>query len=82
MSDPEQKGHDKLEIKSTLLSDDHQSVFLGVSGLQPVMQMKIKMNIRAEDGTPIPDGIGNTINVVPTRLQRPLGFQQNIGYQF
>jgi hypothetical protein len=45
------------------------------------MQMKIKMNIKSADGTPIPDAIGSTINVVP-RGERPQGFNQNIGYQF
>ncbi|MEP6669825.1 MAG: DUF6797 domain-containing protein [Chthoniobacter sp.] len=74
VSDPEQKGHDKLDIKSVTVSPDKKSVFLEVSGLQPVMQMKIKMNIKAADGTAIPDGIGNTINVVPPDAQRGTDF--------
>ncbi|MDR3401184.1 MAG: hypothetical protein P4L99_01700 [Chthoniobacter sp.] len=74
VSDPEQKGHDKLDIKSVTVAPDKKSVFLEVSGLQPVMQMKIKMNIKAADGTAIPDGVGNTINVVPPDAQRGKDF--------
>ncbi|EDY16758.1 putative large, multifunctional secreted protein [Chthoniobacter flavus Ellin428] len=74
VSAPEQKGHDKLEIKSVTVAPDKKSVFLEVPGLQPVMQMKIKMNIKAADGTAIPEGIGNTINVVPPDAQRGSNF--------
>jgi hypothetical protein len=74
VSDPEAKGHDKLEIKSVTVAPDKKSVFLEVPGLQPVMQMKIKMNIKAADGSTIPDGIGNTINVVPPDTQRGSNF--------
>ena len=74
VSDPEQKGHDKLDIKSVTVAPDRKSVFLEVPGLQPVMQMKIKMNLKAADGTAIPDGVGNTINVVPPDTQRGANF--------
>ncbi len=42
-----------------------KSVFLEVPGLVPVMQQKITMNIKAEDGTAMPKEIAHTINVVP-----------------
>jgi hypothetical protein len=74
LSDPQQKGHDKLDIKSVTVAPDKKSVFLEVPGLQPVMQMKIKMNIKAADGTAIPDAVGNTINVVPPDTQRGTNF--------
>ena len=64
VSNPQQEGHDKLEVKAVTVSSDKKSVFLEVPGLQPVMQMKIKMNIKTADGTPVPDTIANTINVV------------------
>jgi hypothetical protein len=64
VSNPEEKGHDTVEIKSVKLSPDRKSVFLEAPGLQPVMQMKIKMNILAEDGTELPGQIVNTINAV------------------
>lgn len=74
VSNPEEKGHDKLDIKSVTVAPDKKSVFLEVPGLQPVMQMKIKMNIKAADGTTIPDAVGNTINVVPPDAQRGSNF--------
>ncbi|HEX8311047.1 MAG TPA: DUF6797 domain-containing protein [Chthoniobacteraceae bacterium] len=64
VSNPEEKGHDAVEIKSVKLAMDKKSVFLEVPGLQPVMQMKIKMNINAADGTELPNQIVNTINAV------------------
>ncbi len=64
VSDPKVKGRDAVEIKSVKLAEDRKSVFLEVPGLQPVMQMQVKMNIKAENGTALPDKITNTINVV------------------
>ena len=64
VSNPEQKGNDPVDVKSATLSPDKKSVFLAIDGLKPVMQMEIKMNIKAADGNPVPDRIGNTINVV------------------
>jgi len=43
---------------------DKKRVFLEVSGLQPVDQMQIKMNLKSADGAPLPDKITNTINIV------------------
>jgi hypothetical protein len=63
-SDPTQKGRDTVDIKSVTVSPDKKSVFLEVPGLQPVMQMRIKMKINSEAGAPVPGEIGNTINVV------------------
>jgi len=67
VSNPDQKGDDTVAIKSVKLSDDGKSVFLEVPGLVPVMQMRIKMNVKAVDGTRVPDDIGSTINVVPEK---------------
>ena len=64
-SAPDQKGRDPVEIKSVRLSDDRKEIFLEVPGLKPVMQMRIKMNLKADDGSAVADEIGNTINVVP-----------------
>ena len=65
LSDPTQEGRDLLEIKSVRVAPDHKSMFLEIPGLQPVMQMKIKMNLKGAKGEPIPGEIANTINVVP-----------------
>jgi len=64
VSDPNAKGRDPVEIKSVKLTPDNKSVFLEVPGLQPVMQMRIKMNIKSEDGSDLPKEIVNTINAV------------------
>jgi hypothetical protein len=64
VTNPQEKGRDAVEIKSVKLSADNKSVFLEVPGLQPVMQMRIKMNIKAADGTPLPAEVVNTINTV------------------
>jgi hypothetical protein len=64
LSNAEQKGRDTVEVKSAKLSADGKTVFLEVPGLQPVMQMRIKMNLKGADGTEVSTEIGNTINVV------------------
>lgn len=64
VSNPEEKGRDPVDIKAVQLSADRRSVFLQIPGLQPVDQMEIKLNIKAEDGSPVIDKITNTINAV------------------
>ena len=66
VSDPNAKGEDTLEIKAVTVAPDKKSVFLEVPGLQPVMQMEIKMNIKSANGDAVPAEVGNTINVVPS----------------
>ncbi len=63
-SNPEELGHDILDIKGVRLSPDRKSVFLAVSGLRPVMQSEITMRIKAEGGTQIPEKIYHTVNAV------------------
>lgn len=67
MSKPEEKGTDQVAIESVKLAEDGKSVFLEVAGLKPVMQMRIKMNVKAVDGSRVPDDVANTINVVPEK---------------
>ena len=64
VEDPSKKQHDDVEVKSVHVSPDGKSVFLEVPGLQPVDQMKIKMNLKDANGAPVPGNIGNTINAV------------------
>lgn len=59
------QGTEKVAIRSVKLSADRRTVFLEVPGLKPVMQSRIKMNLKAEDGSRVPDEISHTINVVP-----------------
>jgi len=65
VSDPNAKGKDPVEVKTVTVASDKKSVFIEVPGLQPVMQMEIKMNIKAADGSTVPAEVANTINVVP-----------------
>ncbi|MFM9001320.1 MAG: hypothetical protein ACKORB_06815, partial [Opitutia bacterium] len=65
VSKPGEQGTDPVAVKSVKLSDDGKEVFLEIPGLQPVMQMRIKMALKAVDGTRVPEEISNTINVVP-----------------
>lgn len=61
VSDPDVKGHDKVEVKSIRLSTDRKTAFLDIPTIQPVMQMKISANIKAQDGTPIKQEVWNSI---------------------
>ncbi|MDB6053373.1 MAG: heme-binding protein [Verrucomicrobiales bacterium] len=65
VSNPEEKGHDPVEIKSIQLSIDKKTIVLKLEDLKPVMQMKVKYNIKADNGTPMKQEIFNTINKVP-----------------
>jgi glucose/arabinose dehydrogenase len=47
------EGHDAVEIKSAKLSDDGRSVFLGIPALKPVMQLRLRYSLRADDGAPV-----------------------------
>ena len=51
-----------VEIVAATLSADGKTVFLEIEDIQPVMQMKINLNIKAADGTPVKLVIHNTIN--------------------
>ena len=67
VSEPEVKGHDSVDIKSIKLSADRKTVSLELAELKPVMQMRIKYNITAADGTALQQEIFETINKVPSR---------------
>jgi hypothetical protein len=64
-SDPKKEGHDEVEVTAATLSADGKTVTLTVPNLQPVMQMKIQLNLKAADGSPIRHTIHNTINRIP-----------------
>ena len=64
VSNANQKGTEPLPITAVTLSADKKSVLLEIAGLQPVMQIEVKMNIKSAAGPPVPDRIAATINVV------------------
>jgi hypothetical protein len=61
VSEPNVKGHDKVEVKSVRLSGDRKTALLEIPTIQPVMQMKISANVKAADGTPIKQDVWNSI---------------------
>ena len=65
LAQPGEKGRDKVEVQAAKLSADGKTVTLSIPGLQPVMQMEIKLRLRAADGAEIQTTIGNTINKMP-----------------
>jgi hypothetical protein len=68
VADPTVKRHDKMEIKSARLTSNKKTVLLEIPGLQPVNQMKIKMNLKAADGTAINQEIYNTIHKLGSKF--------------
>lgn len=64
VSDPKKTGTDEVEIEAVRVSPDGKTVTLVVPSVHPVMQMKIALNLKAADGSPIRTAIHNTINVV------------------
>ena len=65
VSNPDEQGHDEVEIESAALSPDGKTITLHIPRLKPVMQMQIQLNVKSADGAPIKLTIHNTINKVP-----------------
>ena len=63
-ADPKKKGRDTVEVKSAKLQSDGKTVVLEIEGFKPVMQMLIKYDLEATDGTVMRDEIACTVNVV------------------
>jgi cytochrome c2 len=63
-SNPEELGHDAVDITGVHLSEDRKSVFLQAAGLTPVMQSEITMRVKAASGEAMPEKIWHTINAV------------------
>ena len=67
VENPDQIKHDSITIKSVKLSPDKKKVFLEIPGLKPAMQMRVKLNLKAADGTPVNQTIWNTIHKVAAK---------------
>jgi hypothetical protein len=65
VANPEKKGHDTVELRAAKLLPDGKHLFLELTDLKPVMQMKIKFALKAADGAPVEWEVYNTINRVP-----------------
>ncbi len=60
-------GGDTIAIQSIKLSADKKTVFIEIAGLKPVMQSRIRYNIKATDGTVLKQELFHTINRVPAK---------------
>lgn len=67
VADPKKNGRDPVEVSAAQLSADGRSVTLKVPGLQPVMQMLIKLNLQTADGAPISSQVAHTIHQIPAQ---------------
>jgi hypothetical protein len=65
VEEPGRKGHDELKALSAKLSPDGKTVSLELPGIRPVMQMMIRVKVKAADGAPVKFDVYNTINRVP-----------------
>jgi glucose/arabinose dehydrogenase len=65
VADPKRKGHDHVEVKAATLAPDGKTLAIELAEVQPVMQMQVKLKLKAADGTPVDVEVYNTINVVP-----------------
>lgn len=62
VTDAKVRKHDKVEVKSARLAKDKKTVLIEITGFQPANQMKIKMSLKAADGTEINQEIYNTVH--------------------
>ncbi len=65
VSNPKKEGEDTVKVKAARVLPDKKTVFLEIPNLKPVMQMRIKFNIKAADGFKMNQQIFNTINMQP-----------------
>jgi hypothetical protein len=56
---------DPVEVKRVTLSPDGKTATIELDKVIPVMQMNVKFNLKAADGSPLKSEIYNTINKVP-----------------
>jgi glucose/arabinose dehydrogenase len=65
VDDPAEKGRQPVKVTEARVSPDHKHVLLVMPDIEPVMQMKIAMNIDAADSSEMKYEIDATINRVP-----------------
>ena len=65
VKDPAKQGHDEVAVASAKLMPDRKTVLLSMPDVRPVMQMRIRVNLDAADGTAIEQAVYLTIHRVP-----------------
>ncbi|MEI6232194.1 MAG: DUF6797 domain-containing protein [Planctomycetota bacterium] len=61
------RERDTVVVKSVTLLEDNKTLYLEIPEIQPVMQMKIKYNIKSADGKTLKQEIINTIHALGGR---------------
>lgn len=65
VKNPKQKGHDPVAVKSAKLSSDGRTLSLELEDIIPVMQQRVKLSVKAVDGSEITQELWHTIHKVP-----------------
>jgi hypothetical protein len=65
VSNPKKKGREPVEIATAKLSEDRKTVTLEIPDLKPVMQMLVKVRLKAADGSPLSFDLYHTIHRLP-----------------
>ena len=65
VANPQQEGHDTLDVRSAKLLVDGRTVFLEIPNLDPVMQLQVQYNLSAKEGTSLRGKLYVTINRLP-----------------
>ncbi len=74
---PQEHGRQSLKVTEVRVAADKKSIFLTMPDIQPVMQMKISMNIDAADGATMKYDLYTTINKLPGWKPKPAGTRTN-----
>lgn len=64
VSNPKEIGRDTIEVEYVNLSADKRTISIALKDVKPVMQLGIKMKLKAADGSPINHELDYTINKV------------------
>ncbi len=62
VSNPRKLGQDRVRVTQVDLAEDRQTLLLRIPDMQPSMQVEIRYEIFAEDGTKLSNRIQSTIN--------------------
>jgi hypothetical protein len=65
VSQPGKEGEDEVKVLGAKLSEDGKRVLLKLEDLRPVMQMRIDVDVKGEDGGAVKTTVYSTINRMP-----------------
>jgi hypothetical protein len=64
VSDPKKEGQDEVNVLSAKLEEDRRTVVLKLEDLREVMQMRIDVDVKGEDGAAVKTTVYSTVNRV------------------